>query len=214
MRKSWILVCLLFALMGGAAAQDNNQGDESKKNELGLLLGGVVTGQKATIGGARVDVGAGLTFQATYARQLREWKRAALYFEVPFVATPSTEVRSTDATLAHNYDTLYITPGLRVKFAPRKVVSPWLAVGGGYGLLEASKGLINGTPNPSDRFVSTGTLQFGGGVDFDTKLKVLVPIGFRLEVRDFYTAVPNLNTVLRESRQHNVLFSGGLVVKF
>ena len=214
MRKSWAVVCLLFVIVGGAAGQDNNQGEESKKNEVGLLLGGVVTGQKTTVGGAPVEVNAGLTFQATYARRIREWQRAALYFEVPFVATPSTEVRSTDTTVAHNYDTLYITPGLRVKFAPRKVVSPWLALGGGYGLLEASKGLINGTPNPSERFVSTGTLQFGGGVDFDTKLKVLVPIGFRLEVRDFYTAVPNLNTTLTESRQHNVLFSGGLVLKF
>ena len=214
MRKSLGVVCLLFAIMGGAAAQDDDKGGESKKNELGLLLGGVVTGQKATVGGAPVEVSAGLTFQATYARRLKEWRRAALYFEVPFVATPSTEVRSTDTTVAHNYDTLYITPGLRVKFAPRKVVSPWLAVGGGYGLLEASKGLISGTPNPSERFVHTGTLQFGGGVDFDTKLKVLVPIGFRVEVRDFYTAVPRLNTTLNQSRQHNVLFSGGLVVKF
>ncbi|MGH9670564.1 MAG: hypothetical protein ACRD3A_10695 [Terriglobales bacterium] len=214
MRKSVAGVGLLFAILGGALAQENNKQDESKKNELGLLLGGVVTGQKTTMGGARVDVGTGLTFQATYARRLAEWKRAALYFEVPFVATPSTEVRSTDATLAHNYDTLYVTPGLRVKLAPRKAVSPWFAVGGGYGLLEASKGLINGTPNPSERFVSTGTLQFGGGVDFDSKLKILVPIGFRAEVRDFYTAAPRLNTTLNESRQHNVLFSGGLVLKF
>jgi hypothetical protein len=214
MQKSWAVVCLLFALMGAAAAQGSDQRDEGKKNELGLLLGGVVTGQKTTAGGARVDVNAGLTFQATYARRIKEWQRAALYFEVPFVATPSTEVRSTNGAVAHNYDTLYITPGVRVKFAPRKAVSPWLALGGGYGLLEASKGLINGTPNPSERFVHTGTLQMGGGVDFDTKLKVLVPIGFRLEARDFYTAVPNLNVALRESRQHNVLFSGGLVVKF
>ena len=214
MRRSWVVVCLLFAILGGALAQESNKQDEGKKNEIGLLLGGVVAGQKETISGDRVDVGAGLTFQATYARRLRAGKRAALYFELPFVATPSTEVRSTDTTLAHNYDTLYVTPGLRVKFAPRKTVSPWFAVGGGYGLLEASKRLIDGTPNPSERFVSTGTLQFGGGVDFDSKLKVLVPIGFRVEVRDFYTAVPRLNTTLNESRQHNVLFSGGLVLKF
>lgn len=213
MKRALAVVCLLLASMGGAWAQANKQG-ESKKNELGLLLGGVVTGQKTTMGGAPVDVGAGLTFQATYARRIKEGKRAALYFEVPFVATPSTEVRSPDTSVAHNYDTLYVTPGLRVKFAPRRTVSPWLALGGGYGLLEASQGLISGAPNPSERFVHTGTLQMGGGVDFDAKLKILVPIGFRLEVRDFYTAVPNLNTTLRESRQHNVLFSGGLVVKF
>ena len=213
MRRSLAVVCLLFAIMGVAEAQGSNPG-ENKKNELGLLLGGVVTGQKTTIGGAPVNVGAGLTFQATYARRLKEWKRAALYFEVPFVATPSTEVRSPDTSVVHNYDTLYVTPGLRVKFAPRKMVSPWLALGGGYGLLEASKGLISGAPTPGERFVHTGTLQMGGGVDFAPRFKILVPIGFRLEVRDFYTAVPNLNTTLTDSRQHNVLFSGGLVVKF
>ena len=213
MRRSLGVVCLLFALMGVAEAQGSNPG-ENKKNELGLLLGGVVTGQKTTVGGAPVDVSAGLTFQATYARRLKEWKRAALYFEVPFVATPSTEVRSPDTSVVHNYDTLYVTPGLRVKFAPRKMVSPWLALGGGYGLLEASKGLISGAPTPGERFVHTGTLQMGGGVDFAPRFKILVPIGFRLEVRDFYTSVPNLNTTLTDSRQHNVLFSGGLVVKF
>ncbi len=74
--------------------------------------------------------------------------------------------------------------------------------------------MFDPAPTPGERFVHSGALQMGGGVDFDTKLKILVPIGFRLEVRDFYTSVPNLNTVLRESRQHNVLFSGGLVVKF
>src|SRR6266852_2080514 len=40
------------------------------------------------------------------------------------------------------------------------------------------------------RGTSGGAVQFGGGVDVRTPIKVLFPIGLRAEVRDLYTAKP------------------------
>jgi hypothetical protein len=65
-------------------AQDN------WKNEIGLLLGGTITPGISTTqqSGERLDVGAGLTFQATYAREWLTFPTASLLFEVPFLAVP------------------------------------------------------------------------------------------------------------------------------
>lgn len=41
-----------------------------------------------------------------------------------------------------------------------------------------------------------------------------VPIGFRLEVRDFYSGLPNYNQNLSTGRQRNVVFTGGLLIRF
>jgi hypothetical protein len=62
---------------------------------------------------------------------------------------------------------------------------------------------------------NTGTFVFGGGVDTHTIVRVLrIPIGLRAEVRDFYSGSPNYNRTVRGSLQHNVVFTGGLLIKF
>jgi hypothetical protein len=109
---------------------------------------------------------------------------------------------------------LYATPGFRFSIAPEKSLSPWLSFGGGYAFYESSEKLASGVSNPN-RFRSTGAFQFGGGVDFQTPLHFLFPIGIRAEVRDFYALdTPNFTTPVRESHQHNVVASGGLVVRW
>jgi len=47
-----------------------------------------------------------------------------------------------------------------------------------------------------------------------TPIKVLAPIGVRLEARDFYTSKPTYNVNTGGSFQRNVVFSGGLVLRF
>lgn len=60
-----------------------------------------------------------------------------------------------------------------------------------------------------------GHVFFGGGVDTRTVLQVFrIPIGFRAEVRDFYSGSPNYNQPVRGSLQNNVVFTGGLLIKF
>lgn len=105
--------------------------------------------------------------------------------------------------------TLFVTPSLRARFVSRAPASPWLSGGFGYGLYEGSRVLQNGVASTQiHRSVATG--DFGGGIDVRTRLKVLFPIGFRGEVRDFYTfGTPSFGVPVQRSEQHNAVVSGG-----
>jgi hypothetical protein len=202
-------MCTLLTLPT-AYAQENH------KNEVGLLLGATVNPELNLAGpsGAAIKTGAGITFQATYARELAKRGPAAIYFELPFVAIPLQDVRSADGTVPANYASLFVTPGLRVKFKPDAVLSPWLSAGGGYALFDVSARRIDGTPNPATLSTNRGAIQFGGGVDIRTPIKVLFPVGIRVEARDFYSGKPNYTVGTGGGFQHNVVFSGGLAVHF
>jgi hypothetical protein len=201
-------VLLLFFVMRLAAFAQS-------RNELGLLLGVEIIPDHSTVApSAPITFGKSSSLQATYAHRAVGGEHAALFFEVPFVASPSHSVSSSVQGTPVSLATLYVTPGLRLAILPDKLPSPWLSVGGGYGLYESSEKLENGVPNP-DRFRNTGALQFGGGLDFKTPLHILLPISLRAEVRDFYTLdTPNFITAVREDHQQNVIASGGLVVRW
>jgi hypothetical protein len=66
---------------------------------------------------------------------------------------------------------------------------------------------------PTRRYIGTsGTAQFGGGIDVRTRLKLLFPIGLRGEVRDYYTLrTPRFGVPIQRREQHNVVVSAGLV---
>ncbi|HLY92124.1 MAG TPA: hypothetical protein VKQ89_02600 [Candidatus Angelobacter sp.] len=130
----------------------------------------------------------------------------SLHAELPVAGIPSQDVtiKGLPGTL-DQLGVIFITPALRVKFAPIAPISPWVSVGGGwahYSLHTAST-----TENK-------GALQYGGGLDFKTGLPVL---GFRVEVRDFLTGIPTFGTgFLTESglHHHNILVGGGIVLRF
>jgi len=105
--------------------------------------------------------------------------------------------------------TLFVTPGVRVKYLASKRFSPWGAVGDGYALYEQSFYRVDGGSNPAPRFTHHGALQFGGGVD----VPVWRWIGARFEVRDFYTCNPSFNIPVGGG-QHNLVAGGGLVLNF
>jgi len=190
------------------------QAEKGSKNELGLLLGATVTPTRTLSGqAADVEFGSGLVFQATYARQLRNFHATALFFELPFVASPFVDLSSSNLSVPSNYAFLFVTPGLRLKVLPHSVVTPWVSLGGGYGFFEESKQRQDGTAIPRIN-AGRGSVQFGGGVDFRTPVKVLFPIGVRAEVRDFYSGVPDFRTTAPGGLQHNLVISGGLVVRF
>lgn len=207
-RKAVIIVWFALAVLS-AHAQDE------RKNEVGLLLGAAVTPQVQVTGtsGGKLEIGSGVAFQVTYARQLAATRSAALYFEVPAVAVPLQDITASIGPAPENYDSFFVTPGLRVKLAPASPISPWLSVGGGYALFEESAIRKDGTHNIT-RGTSGGAVQFGGGVDFRTPVKILFPIHLRAEARDFYTSKPNYNVNTGGGSQHNLVFSGGLVLRF
>ncbi|MGI8770397.1 MAG: hypothetical protein ACR2JE_03070 [Acidobacteriaceae bacterium] len=189
----------------------------AQRNEVGLLLGSnqvpvTLQGSKADQSGSEIH--RGLAYQATFAHTWPIGHAIDAGLEVPLIAIPSEDVRSPLPGVPGNYASLFITPGLRVCFLDDRRISPWAAVGGGYARFAESTTLVSGQPNLGPRGTNTGALQFGGGADFKTPIRLLRPIDLRGEVRDFYTGLPHLQLPRSTSGQHNVVISGGFVVRF
>src|ERR1051326_3252083 len=130
----------------------------------------------------------------------------SLHAELPVAGIPSQAltIQGVPGALDH-LGVLFVTPGLRVKFAPFAPISPWLSIGGGWAHYSLND------LNSSD---TKGALQYGGGLDFKTGLPLL---GFRAEVRDFVTGIPTFGfDFATESglHHHNILAGGGLVLRF
>ena len=205
-----IAVVLAFVVvsLASAAAQ------QEPKNEVGLLLGATVAPRLSTPNeNADVRFGSGLTFQATYARRLTAAKSTSLYFEVPFLSSPLVNVSSSVVAVPANYAFIFITPGVRLKFRASSAVAPWFSVGAGYATFQESAERQDGSPNPGVT-TNKAAVQFGGGVDFRTPIKILFPIALRAEVRDFYAGKPNYVVNTDGGFQHTLVFSGGFVVSF
>ncbi len=218
MRKSFLFTLILAMIALPALAQD---ADDESKNELGLTIGAEIIPGNSFVpttlvpgpSPATLNFSKSVVFGFNYARRLKSTENIALYLEIPFAAAPSHAVASNRTDVPTSQATLYITPSLRVNFARKSRLSPWLSFGGGYGLYEGSELLGNGAPNP-DRFASVGTLQFGGGLDVRTGVKILVPVNLRFEVRDFYTLSTQNFIAGRPEGQHNVFVGGGLILRF
>ncbi|HET7873857.1 MAG TPA: hypothetical protein VFL42_15180 [Terriglobales bacterium] len=190
-------------------------GQTQQKNELGLLLGSSSVANSPSLpGGRTLDVGHGLTFGLSYAHMWTMSKQVSLGVEVPFEAVPSVDVSSSDPATARNYAFIFVTPGVRVRFRSEATVRPWLSVGGGYARFDESSSLVTGLPNSASRGTNSGAAQFGAGLDIRTPIKVLFPVGARLELRDFYTGKPRLNPNQDSGRQNTLIFSGGITLHF
>lgn len=79
--------------------------------------------------------------------------------------------------------------------------------------MRARKGSTE-TPNTNRIGTNRGAVQFGAGLDLRTPVKILFPIGLRVEVRDFYSGKPNYGANASDGYQHNVVFSGGFTLHF
>lgn len=187
-------------------------GISAQQHELGLTLGRIAgpgRSLSAPLQG-RLGQGSGIALQANYGYRLIGGRIASLYLQTHLLANGQRVIRSVIPGASTDIATLYVTPGLRVKFAPGAMVSPWVEAGGGYALYEQSKLRIDGAPNDAGRFLHRGALEFGGGVD----AKVWRFVALRLEARDFYTGNPGFNVPVRASGQHNLVVGGGFVLRF
>jgi len=202
------LICMSCVLPRAHAETD-------RRNELGILLGATVTPEVQTLApnAGTLQIGPGITFQLDYARELKKSQTLGLYLEVPALAIPLQNVTTNLGTAPRNYDSFFGTPGIRVKLAPHARVSPWFSAGGGYALFDESALRTNSTHNTT-RGTSGGAVQFGGGIDFKTPINSLFPINLRVEARDFYTSKPAYNLNTGDGLQHNVVLSGGVVLRF
>jgi opacity protein-like surface antigen len=202
-RICWPGLALLVTVLLAAPARAQNQ-------ELTFSLGGI-PGQTRTFQGSAgtEQISADRSFGINYGHRFLDAKIAALYGEIEFVAIPNRGVTSATAIVPQEFASLYLTPGLRLKFFPNSRLSPWGAIGGGYALYEQSAKLSNGQ-NETDKFLNRGAFDYGGGLDF----RLFRFIGLRAEVRDFLSGNPDLNAKLNSSTQHNIVATGGVILRF
>lgn len=202
---------LLFLAAAAVTVPARAQSQESGRNqELTFSLGGI-PGQTRSFQGSAgtAQISADRSFGVNYGYRFLGVKAAALYVEIEFVAIPNRGLTAASATVPQNYASLYLTPGLRLKFFPGSRLSPWGAIGGGYALYQESAQLSNGQ-NTTNKFLNRGVFDYGGGLDY----RLFRFISLRGEVRDFFSGNPNLNAALRSSTQHNVVASGGIILRF
>ena len=197
------LTLLLFAAL---AAVCFAQEDSAHKNELALGLGGLTALSRSDT--PRLDTGSGVAFQVNYGRRFFKGRKVALYGEINALANPLRDVSSSVPTATHDFASLYLTPGIRVKFLPTSRISPFALVGGGYADYEQSTTRIDGQPNSVSRELARGVVDFGAGVE----VHVWRFLALRGEARDFYSGSPAYNIATISGGQHNVVATGALVL--
>ena len=182
----------------------------AQRHELGLTLGTVLAQDRGTAPAA-LNLGSGLALQVDYSHQILKGNRyASLYGDVMFMANPQRVVATTVSTAIRDVASLYIVPGVKIKFVPEGKVSPWFSIGAGYSLYEHSTQLLSGVLSPVGRHLNRGTIGYGGGLDW----KAWRNVSLRAEVRDFYSGVPSYNVTGVSGGQHNQVAGGGLVMRF
>src|SRR6266851_5457264 len=196
-----LLLPVITALCSG-------QEQSAPKNELGFGLSGIPSLSRSDT--PHLSAGSGVGLQVNYGRRFLDRNKFALYGEINFLASPLREVSSSVPSATQNFASLYITPGVRLKFLPKARISPYFAIGGGYADYQQSTTEINGRPNPASRQLARGVFDFGAGVD----VHVWRWVALRGEARDFYSGSPNYNVASISGGQHNVVAGGAIVLRW
>jgi opacity protein-like surface antigen len=178
----------------------------AQKHELAFTLGSTTNDLKTAL---NVRTTSGLALQVNYGYRFWSNDAVAVSGELHFLANPQRKVTGAPF-LTRDFASLYLTPGIRVKLNPNGRIQPYGVIGGGYALYEQSTATVSGAVNPAPRHLTRGAFQYGGGVD----IPVLKWIGIRGDVRDFYTGSPALNTPSGRIGVHNIVASGGFVLRF
>ena len=211
------ILLLLFAIasaLAQATAQASNEPE--KKDELGLVIGATVAPSRTLASGISANPES-LTFTpslalgAEFDRGLTASQHLGILAGLDFLASPlDVKLDQRPVNAIPEYAYIFLTPHIRVKFHPKGAISPWLLLGGGYARYAESA-----PPGAQRAATNTGALEFGGGIDTTPVRRVWrIPIGFRLEVRDFYSGQPDYNLPVSGNLQHNIVFTGGLLVGY
>jgi hypothetical protein len=183
--------CLLFL---AACAQ-------AQQHQVAFTLGRLV---------AQNRLSGGTALQANYDFRFFHNDSVRLSVETHLLANTLRTVAFADPNASRDVASLFLTPGIRVTFAPKARLRPWLSAGGGYALYEQSERTQAGSLNAAPRFRHRGALQYGGGVDLVLKQW----LSLRGDFRNFYTGAPALNSPGRGGGLHNPVISGGFVLNF
>src|SRR5258708_38890578 len=180
-RIRWSGLLLLVSAIVAGSARGQNQ-------ELTFSLGGI-PGQTRSFqsSAGTAQISADRSFGINYGDRFLGARIATLYAEIEFVAIPNRSVTSPTATVPQSYASLYLTPGLRLKFFPSSRLSPWAVIGGGYALYQQSAKFSNGQHN-TDKFLHRGVFDYGGGLGF----RLFRLLGLRGEGAGFLSCHPGL----------------------
>jgi opacity protein-like surface antigen len=179
----------------------------AQKHEVGLTLGGI-TGSDRSGPQGDLHFGSGTALQANYGYRFVNRSKIALLGEVHFLANAQRQITSSVPAVTRDVATIFVTPGVRVKFAPNAMFSPYLVTGAGAAFFQQSLMTIGGSTNPASRNSYGGVLDFGCGADMTVRRW----LAFRAEIRDFHSANPIFN-IPTHGNQHNVVAGGGFVLK-
>ncbi len=213
-RLALLVVPVLF-LVSIVWAQDFSYLKE--RNELSFTAGRTfVSTQTVQSTDLPLHFGKPASFGFDYGRLLKHHKIFGLYAEVPVAIYPRMNLNYHENVIPANYGALFVTPSVRLNIFSGQGVTPWVSAGGGYGRFWESSNKVWGTANLGPTSTNTGVVQFGAGLD----VWFWHRLGARLEVRDFYSGVPDLSAVPSQpvdtgrSRQHNYYVGVGVIHRF
>jgi len=186
----------------------------AQNNEISGTLGRIFVSsqdiQGAQFPNPHVHFGDGLSFSLNYGRLITRRGIFGFTGEVPFAANFDTDLNSGTNQVPEGYRAFFIAPSGRLNLFSGSAVSPWVSAGGGYGLFKMSGHAVYYGPNPGPTRTNTGVVQFGAGLD----VWPWRHWGMRMEARDFWSGVPELNVDTGRSRQHNYYVGGGVIRRF
>ena len=221
MKTSFVLAigCIVSLCSTVVSRAQRPVGKENTKNSVGLVVGSTETPSIGLVRGGDLNFNSSLALGLEYDRRLFG-TRTTVSGGLDFLASPlDVKVSSPPTDVSPEYAYLFLTPHVKVQANSLGAWRPWLLFGGGYADFAPAE--------PPDSLVKvsgqghSGTLEFGGG--FDTRPLITLnrvpfagalPIGARIEVRDFYSGKPNYGVQTVGDWQHNVSYTGGLVLHF
>jgi hypothetical protein len=199
-RKRLVVVLLvaLTLLATNAVAQSNQV--------AGIIGRNFISEQSVTGAGDKIRFGHGLTYEANFSHNLLGLGIVAVGVEVPFVFTPTTNVKfSSFNAVPKDFSAYYITPAAKATLFPTTAFNPWVSVGGGVAHYSPNSTLQFGGTNPSSSG-NSGVFEVGVGLD----VRILGPFKLRGEFRDFNTKEAPLN--LNTNNRYSYFFAGGGLV--
>lgn len=206
LQRLTILVLFVAAIISSAFAQ---------KNEGSVTVGRTFVSTQTILNDSgsinpHIHFGREESVDFNYSRLLKSWGLFGLYGELPLAIYPRMDLNTGANQIPKDIGALFLTPSARVNFFSGQRLTPWLSVGGGWAhFREASKLNYFGN-NPGPTSTNTGVVQFGIGFDVWPWERW----GVRMEARDFYSGVPDLNVSTGRSRQHNYYVGVGVIRRF
>ena len=214
-----VLACIVLPLSDAIGIAQSSTATIGTRNEVGLVIGATETPSVALQSGGEVNHNSSLALGIEYDRKLLG-RRTQLLTGVDFLASPFDVKASFPAeNISPQYAYLFLSPHVKVKFNGDGTWQPWLLFGGGYANFSPAQPRTGGVKVTGAG--STGTLEFGVGVDTRPLITLkglplvgTLPIGARLEAKDFYSGQPKYGVSTQNTFQNNIVFAGGLVLRF